>query len=252
MTSWTRKILAQFGAAKPDADVLVNPPKPDMALAIIGDIHGRDDLVAKLLPRILAEGDDRQLVFVGDYVDRGAQSRHVLERLQALPAICLKGNHEAMLLAFLDDPVENGGRWLRNGGRPTLASYDVSMPETPSVDDLRSGRDRFRAHLGEKTETWLRHLALYWQSGNLVVNHAGPDPARPIRDQDDKVFLWGHQRFLRDARTDGLWVAHGHWVRDFGGCAAGRISLDTGAWETDRLTAALIDPDGRVRFIDSR
>ncbi len=227
-----------------------NPPRPELPVAVIGDIHGRDDLLARLLG-LLEHAGDWQLVFVGDYVDRGPESRQVLARLQALDAVCLKGNHEVMLLDFLDDPAENAGRWLRNGGRETLASFDVELAESPTLEMLENARDGLRAALGAG-EAWLRGLPLVWQSGNLLVTHAGPDPARPVQGQPDKVFLWGHNRFLRDARADGLWVAHGHWIRDRATAGDGRIAVDTGAWDSGRLSAALIDPDGGLRFVDTR
>ncbi len=230
------------------------PPRPEHPVAVIGDIHGRMDLLERLLDKLAAEAPDARPVFVGDYVDRGAESRAVLERLRALgsSATCLMGNHEAMLLEFLDDTLERAGRWLRNGGRETLASYGVDLAESPDIDALMAARDAFAEALSDGTERWLRARPLFWQTGNLLVNHAGPDPARPISAQQDDVFLWGHRRFLRDARRDGLWVAHGHWVRPDARAGDGRIAVDTGAWAFGRLSAALILPDGRLRFIDVR
>ncbi len=219
---------------------------------MIGDVHGRDDLLASLLQKLEGRGGARQLVLVGDYVDRGPQSRAVLERLQALDAVCLKGNHEVMLLEFLDNPTEKAARWLRNGGFQTLESFGIELAREPTVAMLEEARDALRAGLGAAGEAWLRGLPLVWQSGNLLVTHAGPDPARPIEGQPDKVFLWGHNRFLRDARADGLWVAHGHWMRDRAAAGDGRIAVDTGAWDSGRLSAALIDPDGRIEFVDTR
>ena len=164
-------------------------------------------------------------------------------------AVCICGNHEAMMLEFLDDPIAKGGRWLRNGGEQTLASYGITLNEDSTVDQVVTARQHLQAALLDGSETWLRSLPLSWTSGNLMVTHAGPDPDEPTEGQDDKVFLWGHSRFLRAPRNDGLWVAHGHWIRDKPICADGRINVDTGAWATGRLTAALIGTDGTVRFI---
>ena len=226
-------------------------PRVENPVAVVGDIHGRLDLLDLLLDKLAQEASAANLIFVGDYVDRGPDARAVIDRLRALgdDAVCLKGNHEAMLLEFLDDPIEWGGRWLRNGGDRTLASYGIVLSENSSVDDVMAASSALRIALADGAETWLRGLPLFWQSGTLLVTHAGPDPAMPIEGQDDRVFLWGHDRFLRNMRSDGLWVAHGHWIRERPSCADRRIAVDTGAWATGWLTAAVIGLDGSVRFV---
>jgi len=231
--------------------LLENPPRPQITVAVIGDIHGRADLLEKLLGRLSKEWPDAKLVFVGDYVDRGPDSRKVLELLQnsTIDAVCLAGNHEMMLQEFLVDPVEYGGRWLRNGGRETLASFGVLLDADPNVEQLGIAASEFGILLSDGTLDWLRARPFSWQSGNLFVTHAGPDPSRPVSDQLNQNLVWGHQRFLRDDRTDGVWVVHGHWAGECATCAAGRINVDTGAWRSGRLTAALIEPNGSVRFV---
>ncbi|PHQ96539.1 MAG: serine/threonine protein phosphatase [Marinosulfonomonas sp.] len=227
------------------------PPRPEFPVVAIGDIHGRADLLALLLDKISQQAPGATLIFVGDYVDRGPDSRGVISKLRELDnAICLRGNHEAMLLEFIDDPIEKGGRWLRNGGVDTLASFGISLGEDSNTDEVLNASKSLQNALADGTEDWLRALPIFWQSGNLLVTHAGPDPATPIADQSERDFLWGHRRFLRDNRSDGIWVAHGHWVRDRANFGDGRIGVDTGAWASGRLTAALIKPDGTVLFID--
>lgn len=227
------------------------PLRVDAPVAVIGDIHGRLDLLDMLLDRLANQAPDAKLIFVGDYVDRGRDARAVIDRLRALgdSAVCLKGNHEAMLLAFLDHAIELGGHWLRNGGDATLASYSITVTENSGVDEITAASSALRIALADGTETWLRGLPLFWQNGSLLVTHAGPDPAMPIADQDGQVFLWGHNRFLRKQRTDGIWVAHGHWIRPRAACAEGRIAVDTGAWNSGRLTAAIIETGCTVRFV---
>jgi len=230
------------------------PPGPEHDIAIIGDIHGRADLLSALLDKLYRVSPQAAWVFVGDYVDRGPDSKSVLAHLSGLGSlvICLRGNHEVMLLQFLDDPIEHGGLWLRNGGVATLASYGIEIGDNPSTDELQAARQALQLALADGTQDWLRNLPLYWQSNNLLVTHAGPDPAQPIEGQQDRVFLWGHNRFLRDNRTDGIWVAHGHWIRDKATCENGRIAVDTGAFRSGRLTAALISAAGDVRFVSAR
>ena len=229
-------------------------PDPQELVAVVGDIHGRADLLAELLAKIENEAPDARLVFVGDYVDRGPDSRAVIDMLRARGSgsVCLKGNHEVMLLEFLADPMNRGVRWLRHGGIETLESYGISLSMESSAAQIEAGSREFRAYLANGAENWLRSLPVMWQSGNLLVTHAGPDPLRPVSEQEEKVFLWGHNRFLRERRRDGLWVAHGHWARERAKMADGRIAVDTGAWQSGRLSAALISPDGRVRFVEAR
>ncbi|MGR3291571.1 MAG: metallophosphoesterase [Paracoccaceae bacterium] len=222
-------------------------------MAVVGDIHGRADLLDRMLTSISRQAPEARLIFVGDYVDRGPDSRTVINRLrEQKDAICLCGNHEAMMLDILTDPIETGGRWLRNGGVETLASYGISLSQESSSKDVRAASSALGRALSDGSETWLKKLPLMWESGNLLVTHAGPDPARSITGQEARNFLWGHSRFLRDSRSDGLWVAHGHWIRDKAISANGRISVDTGAWTSGRLTAALVGVDGRVNFVTVR
>ena len=232
------------------------PLAPETPFAAIGDVHGRDDLLAELLARL--EGDlptDAPVVFLGDYVDRGAASADVLRRLHALDAedrvTCLSGNHEAMMLEFLDDPATAGPRWLRNGGVQTLESFGLAGapdgPETAAWDALR---DRFRDAMGDVLEGWLRARPLRWQSGNVAAVHAGADPTRSLAEQHDDVLLWGHPAFATTPRTDGTWVVHGHTIVPKPVSEGGRIAVDTGAYATGTLTAAIVEP-GALRFVST-
>lgn len=236
----------------PRAEGAEVPPAPECEVAVVGDIHGRADLLDRLLGRLEQVAPGAQLVFVGDYVDRGPDSRAVIETLRAMSgAVCLKGNHEAMLLDFLDGHEGAARRWLFNGGTRTLESYGVALAEDAGAAEVARARAAFAAALGRAAERWLRELPLMWRSGNLVVTHAGPDPARPIPapgEREDEL-LWGHARFMRAGRSDGVWVAHGHWIRLRPEVGESRISVDTGAFDTGRLSAAVISPAGRVRFV---
>ena len=226
-------------------------PGPDIEVAVIGDVHGRLDLLAKLIAKLERGHPNAHRVFVGDYVDRGPDSRGVLERLAAFgdSVTCLMGNHEAMLLKFLNSPISEGERWFRNGGTETLLSFGISMPDKPDESDLRRAQSALADGLSPEMLDWLRERPLWWQSGNLLVTHAGPDPALPISDQDSKAFLWGHRRFLRDPRGDDIWVAHGHWIQERAMVKNARIAVDTGAYFSGRLTAGVVTPDGRVKFV---
>lgn len=232
-----------------------DPVAPDRPFLAIGDVHGRADLLEKLERVILDQAPGLPAVFVGDYIDRGEHSAQVLELLMsaseegAQPVYCLRGNHEDMCLRFLDDPVANGARWLKFGGLQTMASYGVGMAGT-EPDALRRMRDDLAMAMGDAVIEWMRRRPAIWSSGNIHVTHAGADPSRPMRAQSDKSLIWGHKDFAEKPRTDGQWVVYGHVIVDQPKAARGRIAIDTGAYATGRLTAALISK-GAVRFLST-
>lgn len=222
-------------------------PAPQQDLFVIGDVHGRIDL----LDRLLAQAPEgAQLVCVGDFVDRGENSAQVLRRLQdRSDAVCLMGNHEEMLLAFLDTPEETGSRWLRYGGLQTLASFGLSgISGSSRGQELTDARDQLAEAMGDALISWVRALKLQYTSGNVSIVHAAADPEMPMSLQSAQVLLWGHPDFLTTARTDGTWVVHGHTIVDQPSASQGRIAVDTGAYASGRLTAARISADG-VEFV---
>jgi serine/threonine protein phosphatase 1 len=231
-------------------------PLPSETLYVIGDIHGCDSLLENAFERIAADQKERgapeaPIILLGDYVDRGPKSAQVLERArarqQAAPEtfVCILGNHEKMMLDFLDDPVERGGRWLRFGGVQTLESYGITgFKENSSPEALVDACDALEAALPEGMDSWLRSLPLQWQSGNVICVHAGMDPDRAPGSQESRVMLWGHVNFDKVMRDDGLWIVHGHTIVDHPRAAGGRISVDTGAYKTGHLSIAVISPNG--------
>jgi serine/threonine protein phosphatase 1 len=240
-----RRLLSRL-LGKPRQPFNPDPLDVPGPVGIIGDVHGRADLLSALVGRL--DGKAR-ILLVGDYIDRGEESAQVLDYLIARPEIeCLMGNHEAMCLAFLDNPMKHGARWLRNGGLQTLASFGV--PASPDPDSFPGVRDALARSMGDERIDWLRALPLFRQVGNLVVTHAGADPARPFPEQEDRSLLWGHPDFGRTPREDGLWVAHGHVIVDDPFVRDGRIAVDTGAYATGRLTAALVSGDA-VDFVSA-
>jgi serine/threonine protein phosphatase 1 len=239
-------------------------PRPAPPVCVVGDVHGCLDLLDRLLELVAqhraAPGGGAtavRLIFAGDMIDRGPASAAVLARVQALCAarptqdlapdpalplaLALMGNHERMLLDFLDAPETAGPLWLANGGDATLASFGLN-PHRPG--DLSALAGALRAALPPGQEAWLRGLPLYWREGDLAVSHAGADPARPIEDQTDAALLWGHRDFRREPRQDGLWIAHGHVIAPAVRAEGGRIGTDTGAFATGRLSAAWLDAGG--------
>ncbi|WP_306131827.1 metallophosphoesterase [Roseivivax marinus] len=241
-------LLRRFSAPAFDA-----PLAPDRPFAAIGDIHGCDDLVARLLDRL---DRDLSLVFVGDYVDRGDDSAGVLRRLHRLHRLdgeprvtCLMGNHEQMLLDALDMPETAMPRWLQHGGLQTVASFGVGdVPDRSDTAGLAAFADRLRDAMGDDLLTWLRARPLSWKNGNVAVVHAGAAPDVSLDDQSPDTLIWGHPEFGRRARTDALWVVHGHTIVDAATARDGVVSIDTGAYATGRLTAAVVRPND-VSFV---
>lgn len=246
-----RALLRSFGLQKASSEPLAQPEghahfaplEPAEPLAIIGDVHGMQGPFERMLATLDSQEPQARIVCVGDLIDRGEHSAEVLRLAFARreKMVVLMGNHEEMLLSFLDNPVTEAGRWLRNGGLQTLASFGIAPAGlTAGEAEHRAVRDRLRAALGPEIEAWLGGLPRFVQSGNVLVTHAGADPWQPVSLQSDRALTWGHPDFGRRRRTDGLWVAHGHVIVATGSAERGIISVDTGAYAGGTLTTALV------------
>lgn len=252
--SWLRSLLPGK-----TGKTLHLPPCPDQPVCIIGDLHGRTDLLERMLQLVAAESGSNmaRLIFVGDLIDRGPDSAVVLARVRQLVedapgrAVCLMGNHERMLLDFLDNPVK-AARWLHHGAVETLTSLGVPSQASGETAHarLQALAVSLRAALPSGSEAWLRALPAFWREKNLAVVHAGADPSLPIESQPNKTLIWGHRDFSHHSRRDGLWIAHGHTIVQTASASSGRISVDTGAWQSGRLSAAWLDTQG-LRFIEA-
>lgn len=232
------------------------PITPDTAFFAVGDVHGCFTLMQALLGQITAHDVNAPIVFVGDYVDRSEQSADVLRALFARRAdptlICLRGNHEEMMLDFLQDPESRGERWLSYGGLQTLASFGVGgiSPNSKGAA-LVQACDDLRMAMGAELIDWLTDLPGMWQSGNVAVVHAAADPHLPMTLQGTETLAWGHRDFATTPRQDGVWVVHGHTIVDDAHAQAGRIAVDTGAYATGRLTAAYITAGADPQFLQT-
>lgn len=226
-----------------------NPPRPETTFSVIGDVHGRIDLLEQLVPKL---PDNRTIICVGDLIDRGEHSAEVLHYVKAHHRIeSLMGNHEAMLISFLKDPETKGRRWMRNGGLQTLASFGVSgVTETSGSATLVRARDALFDAMGEDLVRWVSALDCIAWSGNIAVVHAGANPSKPLHEHDPETLIWGHPDFAGTPRTDGFWIVHGHTIVDSPVMKDGRIPVDTGAYATGRLTAAVFSKDG-VEFVST-
>lgn len=226
---------------------------PGELLYAVGDIHGRVDLLDALLGQIeddakASRAGKKTLVFLGDYVDRGPDSCGVIEKLIAdLPEgfakHFLKGNHEALLLGFLDDP-ETLDLWLLNGGAATMASYGVDIN---GLDRLSASpetwRDAFAASLPDSHRKFFAQLELSLAAGDYLFVHAGVQPDRPLDAQIEADLIWIRTPFLDWTRPFGKMIVHGHTPGRAPVIRSNRIGIDTGACFTDRLTALKLEGD---------
>jgi len=220
----------------------------------IGDIHGRDDLLEAMHERIAADrryrhGDARAaIVYVGDYIDRGACSREVIDRvMRGLPGfetVCLKGNHEDLMLACLEtDASHVWSMWLGNGGYETAESFGLSV-ESGDYDPAALAKA-----LGGERLTWLRSLKLYHRVGDYLFVHAGIVPGRRLEEQEEKDLIWIRHTFLNSKRDHGFRVVHGHTPADAPELKPNRIGIDTGATFRGELTAVALSDDSEPRFL---
>ena len=229
-----------------DTVVRYNSAEIDSAMNTyaIADIHGCLGKLQDLVRSCYADaaGQPMKFIFLGDYIDRGPESRGVVQFLmeiqQSRPEqdIFLKGNHEDLMAAAADSEFFEE-RWLINGGVQTLKSYDLTRP----------------ADLPKSHVSWLRSLPLFFDDGLRFFVHAGVRPERPLDQQDEDDLLWITKPFLTSERDYGRLIVHGHTPLKNGlpDRRANRLNLDTGAVFGGPLTAAVFEPDqvGPKRFI---
>lgn len=246
--------LTMFSRLFPKKQAL--PPRPPAAvpagvrLYVIGDIHGRLDLLTQLLSKIEQDMGDKaassKLIFLGDYIDRGADSKGVVERLmQPLPGdgqpIFLMGNHEQYLLEFFET-ASRGTAWLTYGGTATLLSYAISCPPgNPTPERLSALQKNLRERFPASHRAFLAATLPSYSCGDYFFAHAGARPNIPLEQQDVKDLLWIRHEFLDwTGRFDKI-VVHGHTIRDKPQRRPHRIGIDTGAYASGVLTALVLE-----------
>ncbi len=227
----------------------------------IGDIHGRLDLLRALEDRIVEDRRNQSparavLVYLGDYIDRGFESRAVLDHLlqPALPGferVCLKGNHEDFLLKFLED-TQVGPVWLVNGGRETLMSYGVAQPASLGFTEegLAEIQESLRQEVPAAHLEFMGALPLTHREGDYFFVHAGVRPGVPIDAQQESDLIWIRDAFLKSKESHGSIVVHGHTPVAEPEVRPNRIGIDTGAFASGRLTCLVLEGQS-FRFLST-
>ena len=223
-------------------------------LYAIGDVHGRLDLLAAMHQRIESELEwkpvrDWRVIHLGDYVDRGPDSKGVIDFLIAARErdprhLMLAGNHDIGFLDFLRTP-EPEGLFMRYGGVQTALSYGVSLTADASwfgkMETMRRGHQALLEAMPPGHVDFLRSLPFSLTFGDFFFCHAGIRPGIPLDQQNPQDLIW-----IRDVFHDhtGLFpkiVVHGHTPVPEAEVMANRVNVDTLAWQSGMLTALVVD-----------
>lgn len=220
----------------------------NMRYYVIGDLHGRLDLLEKSVQKISDHVGENvfQIITLGDYIDRGPNSRGVIEYLMAHPEIiALQGNHEAMAVQTISCSL-NTSWWAGNGGGATLQSYG---------QNYWNGDDLYTSLVPEEHVQWMHSLPLYYETEKQVFVHAGIPNDAPLAEQQYDTRSDGAVKFqwmLYGPSDHGGWrgkhVVHGHHqhsdgpkIYKPGSTGGGRTNLDTYAWKTGRIVIGVFD-----------
>ncbi|UUL82387.1 metallophosphoesterase [Sphingomonas qomolangmaensis] len=236
-----------------------NPFKPRMKIGqtepgeriyAVGDVHGRYDLMRNLLSLIMRDWEATaradttiRILFLGDIIDRGPDSRScimLLQRLTSQPRIgLLRGNHEDLMLRSLDGEQWAQDIWMEQGGLTTLNNYGVAAPLR--AEDSFDFAERLLAAIPPEHIAFLRSTPLFWASGTYFFAHAGVRPGVSLYKQDDQDLISIRNEFLTADAWHGAVVVHGHSIVDDVDVRPNRIAVDTGAWQSNRLSCVVLD-----------
>ncbi|MCA8880529.1 MAG: serine/threonine protein phosphatase [Rhodobacteraceae bacterium] len=218
----------------------------------VGDIHGQLDQLEAALDAIERHGEpSAPVVFLGDFVDRGPNSRGVIELLmrgqtEGRPWICLMGNHDRYVLRFLSNPKYDDPNTSRPllwtdaplGGRQTLASYGVDVSEDRRLEDIHA--DAHEA-IPLSHRHWIARLPRIHETEAHIFVHAGLRPGVPLAEQKEDDLVWIRSGFLDSSHDWGRLVVHGHTALDRPQLYRNRLNLDGGAGYGRPLLPALLE-----------
>lgn len=227
------------------------PAVPDgHRIYAVGDVHGRNDLVGDLLTRI--ETDlvahpvrEATIIFLGDLIDRGADSAAVVERLRTYrpPGVrteFLAGNHEEVLLRILEGEGGLIADWLRFGGAQCARSYGLSASRLAKLP-IGEAVEALRAAIPAEHQSFLASFADTLRAGDYLFVHAGIRPGVALAEQAQADLRWIREPFLDHPARHELMIVHGHTIAPEVEERAGRIGIDTGAYKNGVLTALVLE-----------
>jgi len=230
-------------------DVLAAKGPPGMLIAAIGDVHGRLDLLEKMHAGIADQIAKRsvadwRIVHLGDYVDRGPDSRGVIEFLAAAQTrdpriICLAGNHDLGFLDFLTEP-DPAGLFATNGGIETALSYGVTL-DLQDLDALAVQHGELVQNVPDAHRRFIGDLVFSAEFGDFFFCHAGVMPGVPLDEQQPRDLIWIREQFLDYGELYAKVIVHGHTPTHDPEIRTNRINVDTGAFATGVLTSLLIE-----------
>jgi len=225
----------------------------------VGDIHGCAQLLDMLHDKIAEDAAsasrEKHIVYLGDFTDRGPDSRGVVERvLRKVPAGLtphyIRGNHDQAVLDFLDEP-ETYRVWRGFGGAETLMSYGVRPPLFDIPEQIVAARDALRTRMPGEHLAFFNSLALKLVIGDYLFVHAGIRPGVPLDKQDEQDLMWIREEFLSSTSWPGKVIVHGHTPLPAPVRTANRISVDTGAYATGDLSCAVLEGTD-CRFLQAK
>lgn len=224
----------------------------------VGDIHGRLDLLEPLVQHMISDcaatpAERTAVIFLGDYIDRGPQSREVIQYLSSLPKDLgiewrfLKGNHEEAMLDFLEDS-STGSTWCEYGGDATLASYGLRLPQMRHKAEAWAHLSADLDHKVTPAErAFLAELELSLSVGDYFFAHAGARPGVALSDQSTRDLMWIRNSFLDSDVEFKKVIVHGHTPTTQVYADHRRVGIDTRAYESGVLTALrLIGTERRI------
>lgn len=255
-----KSILQKLGGVLKPASSLDAKVPEGTRVYVVGDIHGRMDLLSTLHEKIENDLQERPVqhsveIYLGDYVDRGPEPGKVIDTLmEGTPVcderVCLKGNHEDTLLRFLAGSDEVYRSWKTYGGLETLYSYGVKDMPSEEADDIKACRQKFLEAFPAKQSKFLSNLPLSASVGDYFFAHAGVRPGIALEDQEKRDLLWIREDFLLSREDFGKVVVHGHTPIEEPEIHTNRINIDTCAYATGRLTCLVLEGGDR-RFLST-
>jgi serine/threonine protein phosphatase 1 len=245
--------LASFKRGKPSPTPLEPCVPEDIRLYAVGDIHGRTDLLGAMAGLIESDRKSAQCkealtVFLGDYVDRGPDSAGVLARLSKgdfpTPIVALRGNHEQMLLDFLEDETVLEA-WRLYGGLETLNSFNIDIGKVVLGKGFVDAQEQLRERLPMGDLQFVLDMPSQFSLGDYFFCHAGIRPGVPLDRQTREDLMWIRDDFLRSSKMFGKIIVHGHTPVPVPDVQPNRINIDTGAVLTNKLSCLVMQGKDR-------